>query len=373
MHLTHLTLKCRQLHVILTYIFALRLSDKDEYKAQIDESLFSRPVSHVKLYNDTELAIITDTYCSIKSNAFQNFTNISKLHLNLRNVKKLEANSFMGLSQLKELELVVEFFFESLVMDMNVLKCLENLAKFTIFALVSKSVKLEGLSFANFKHLKYVNLDGIALTSIHEHFFCKEQKLESITLKRNALNYIGIYDLQDQNELRSLSIYSNTIETINLQSFANLPCLQEVTLCANEIQRVENKREDEILQDEDSFPELQVLCFCENLITHLKPDTFIQLRNLMRLDLSSNKLTEIQISTFRGLHQLRILYLSYNQIETIEAGSFDELSKLKELDLSHNKLTRLDANLFCKLCHLKTLEVIGNKLDNKSKDMVLKL
>ena len=102
------------------------------------------------------------------------------------------------------------------------------------------------------------------------------------------------------------------------------------------------------------------------------PDTLIQFRNLIKLDLSHNNLTEIQISTFRGLHKLRILDLSCNQIANIEAGCFKEF-KLIQLDLSRNKLTKLDASLFCTLSHLEILVVKCNKLDNKTVYMLLKL
>ena len=375
MHLTHLTLKCRQLSGKLRDIYALKLKNEAQYKAQLDEALFARPVLHAdNLYNvDGMLLIKSESYCSIKSNAFQNFAQLSSLIVSSRKIEKIEANSFMELSQLIELKLIVHS--NSLVMDTNAFNGLENLERLDISVHLSNdnTFKLEGLSFANFKQLKHVNLGKIALTSISDHLLCEAQGLESIDLNNNNLNSISIYGIQGLNKLKSVCIIFNEIENLNLRTFANHPCLNKVSLFANKIKRVENKREDGMPQDGYFFPKLEEIDLSHNLITHFMPDTFIQLEHLIKLNLSSNHLTEIQASTFRGLRQLDELNLSFNQIKTIEAGSFDELSNLKELNLRRNELTTLDANLFCTLSQLKTLNVEANNLDKKSEDMLLKL
>ena len=100
MELTHLTLKCRQLSDKLRDIYALKLKNEAEYKTQLKEALFARPVLHVNnLYNvDDEMLIKSESYCSIKSNAFPNFAKINSLFMYLSNIEKIEANSFMELS-----------------------------------------------------------------------------------------------------------------------------------------------------------------------------------------------------------------------------------------------------------------------------------
>ena len=374
--MTHLTLKFEQLCVKLNGIYALNLFAKDEYQKQLGEALFARPVLHMNLnlYNDNELHIKSKAYCSIKSNAFQNFARINSLTLNLGNIVKIEANSFSELSNLKKFHLT--FYSKSLVIDTNALNGLENLENLAIQAQLPRFDLLatfEGLSFANFKNLKCLKLDGIALASISDHFFSKAQQLESIRLSSNKLNSISIYSLQGLTKLQRIVIDENEIETLNLQSFANLPCLKELHFSCNLINRFENKREDGMSQGEDFFPKLEEIDLSHNRITHFMPDTFIQFGRLITLNLTGNKLTEIQISTLRGLHQIRTLNVSHNLIETIEAGSFNESPKLKEIYLNHNKLTTLDASLFCKLCHLETLKVEGNNLDKKSEEMLSEL
>ena len=368
--MTHLTLKCEQLFVKLKSVYALKLDTIDGYKAQLDNALFTRPVLHVNLYNDDKLSFTSNAYCSIKSNAFQNFHKINSLSMILSKISKLEANSFEELSQLKELKLICNS--NSLVINTNALNCLTNLELLSISA--DSQYKGPGM-LKGLLNLKYIQFNRISMSSISDHFFCNAQKLEKITLNSNNLNSISIYGLQGLTKLQSVYIIYNEIKTINLQSFANLPCLKEVSLYGNGIQRIKNKRRYGMPQDGDFFPKLETIDLSWNRITHFMPDTFIiiQFGHLIRLNLSQNKLTQIPVSTLRGLHQLRTLNLSSNQIEKIEAGSFDELSKLKEIYLSHNKLAKLDASLFCKLCHLEALEVEGNKLDKKCVDRLLNL
>ena len=57
---------------------------------------------------------------------------------------------------------------------MNVFNGLENLEYLKIYAHLPnwESIVFEGLSFANLKHLTEIKLDGIALTSISDIFFC---------------------------------------------------------------------------------------------------------------------------------------------------------------------------------------------------------
>ena len=121
---------------------------------------------------------------------------------------------------------------------MNVFNGLENLEYLKIYAHLQnwESIVFEGLSFANLKHLTEIKLDGIALTSISDIFFCQSQQLKIITLTMNYLNFISIYGLRGLNKLKEIVIYRNQIETINLQSFVNLPYLTEVDLSSNRIE-----------------------------------------------------------------------------------------------------------------------------------------
>ena len=135
-------------------------------------------------------------------------------------------------------ELSLSFYSNYPIMVMNVFNGLENLEYLKIYAHLPnwESIVFEGLSFANLKHLTEIKLDGIALTSISDIFFCQSQQLKIITLTMNYLNFISIYGLRGLNKLKEIVIYQNQIETINLQSFVNLPYLTEVDLSSNRIE-----------------------------------------------------------------------------------------------------------------------------------------
>ena len=200
------------------------------------------------------MCISSDVYCSTKSSAFQNFTQINTLYLDMSHMDKLEANTFKKLLNLKKLVLNFDTLWDTdldrdpFAMDTNAFNGLENLEELFIYAPspCRTPEKLEELSFANFKHLKYVELQSIVLTSVSDHFFCMASQLESINLIDNKMNSISIYGLQGLNKLQKVWIQKNEIETLNLQLFANLPCLNLVALYSNKIKRIENKRDDEM-------------------------------------------------------------------------------------------------------------------------------
>ena len=74
-----------------------------------------------------------------------------------------------------------------------------------------------------------------------------------------------------------------------------MPCLKEVNLSSNKIKQVEYKGANGTPQDGGSFQNLEDIDIYNNKITHFMPDTFIQLKQLVQLNLSQNKLTKIQI------------------------------------------------------------------------------
>ena len=338
------------------------------------DALFRQAVVRSSMRHDENVFISSKRSCSIRSNAFQDLgqASVKTLSLFFRRIQSLEANCFRDLSQLTRLR--INFDDRPPILETNALDGLDSLHTLFMHTCfknkareeLNNSCQLTRLSFAHLNRLKEVDLMGIPLTSLDDDFFSKSSHLEKITLTRSGLKCIGVHGLKGLLQLNTALIQHNEMESVNLQSFADLPNLKEVLLGFNRIKRVDNSRKP---SDDDGgclhFPKLEVIDLNTNHIAQLGVDTFSKLAHLVRLNLSFNKLAELPATLFKDLIQLQVLDLSHNRLVKIRPGSFDALSKLKKLNLSHNELTRLEPSRLSKLADLNNLNVDGNKIDGE--------
>lgn len=133
--------------------------------------------------------------------------------------------------------------------------------------------------------------------------------------------------------------------------------------------------------------QVQVLKLARNQIGSIENNSFISLRNLESIDLSSNELTNLTSgSLFVSNKKLRSLSLSKNKLRLVASDLLSNLIDLEELflndnllgelpkdflrfnskiialDLSNNKLNFLSDRLLSHLTQLKILNINGNKL-----------
>ncbi|XP_064601744.1 uncharacterized protein LOC135467810 [Liolophura sinensis] len=89
-------------------------------------------------------------------------------------------------------------------------------------------------------------------------------------------------------------------------------------------------------------PNLKHLNLSGNCLSHLRPDTFMDLHNLESLDLSDNCLLgELTSSIFLGVTKLKVLRLERNYISSIRGKFWRNLTNLEHLNLSENNITGL--------------------------------
>ena len=98
---------------------------------------------------------------------------------------------------------------------------------------------------------------------------------------------------------------------------------------------------------------MEVLRLDFNSLKRIESDTFIHLKNLKFLDLSSNKITFIGLNGFRGLKKLKTLILNNNKIKTY---SFDCIKNLKKLCMNDCSLT--DDFNWRKLKYIENLTIL---------------
>ena len=113
-------------------------------------------------------------------------------------------------------------------------------------------------------------------------------------------------------------------------AFVQLTNLVELDLSTNLLTSVPSQALSEC-------PSLRRLVIHSNPIRVIKSDAFINLNNLVFLDLSSSQLDLIEPHAFRGLSKLQFLKLESNRLQTLSPGVLMDLPALYQLDLHHNQ------------------------------------
>ncbi|XP_012268664.2 carboxypeptidase N subunit 2-like [Athalia rosae] len=83
-------------------------------------------------------------------------------------------------------------------------------------------------------------------------------------------------------------------------------------------------------------------------ITRIDFDAFIEVKNLVDLDLSNCQIQDISMDAFYGLEKVRRIDLSWNNLESIPPGLFSlqQQIELREIILNKNRLTTLPLDFF---------------------------
>ncbi|KAK7137178.1 hypothetical protein R3I93_017297 [Phoxinus phoxinus] len=105
-------------------------------------------------------------------------------------------------------------------------------------------------------------------------------------------------------------------------------------------------------QDFVELSELVMLDLSQNALSEIPDRVFSPLSSLLNLDLSSNRITQISKDSFTGLVNLERLYLYSNLIQSIHPAAFEGLENLLELKLQGNKISVLPALRLPGLLHL---------------------
>ena len=155
--------------------------------------------------------------------------------------------------------------------------------------------------------------------------------------------------------LRTLWAHENKISVLQRSSFEQLKFLEKLKLSQNEITRIDN----------GTFVNLENLLdlnLNHNNVSNLFDETFRGLKRLQFLRLKYNKLTLLRRRTFRFLSSLLQLSVDENNIVIIEEGAFEGLDFLTKLNISRNELKFLDGGTLGSLAHLKFLNLSMNNI-----------
>ncbi|XP_062846266.1 TLR4 interactor with leucine rich repeats [Trichomycterus rosablanca] len=187
-----------------------------------------------------------------------------------------------------------------------------------------------------------------------------DRNVRTFGLAGNFISNLTHLDLFNFNQLTSLDLQFNQIQTIDPHAFSKLISLEELYLGHNQISAVQPGTF-------ESLKKLTVLYGNNNNIKDLTADTFKNLESVFKLRLDKNLIEQLNESVFRLLPSLMFLHLESNNLHHIHSSAFSNLEKLQFLNLSDNKQTNLsDMFMFSNLKSLMTLLISANQIRHVS-------
>ncbi|XP_041375094.1 carboxypeptidase N subunit 2-like [Gigantopelta aegis] len=305
-----------------------------------------QPISHIPL---TQLAIDESWVNRVESGTFETLTRLQELSLRHNMLSTVSPDVFLGLSNLKKLNL-----------SNNRIRSIENMldSLYSLEHLDLSYNQLDDLRTGVFRsqlHLVSLRLDGNSLHNLHGYVFQGLQNLKYLSLRKCNLMVITSDMFSIVRSITTLDLGQNHItELPRSQEFRNLPSLQNLFLDNNELTTFKDAQFSGITLD--------TLNVSRNRITSLSSETFIHF-NVREIDLSYNALSRLQDSFLRPTApQLEHLNLAGNPLRHIRKLAFEGLYRLKLLNLSSCTLETLDENMFSSLQNMKTLDLSWNSL-----------
>ncbi|XP_066273610.1 insulin-like growth factor-binding protein complex acid labile subunit isoform X4 [Branchiostoma lanceolatum] len=129
------------------------------------------------------------------------------------------------------------------------------------------------------------------------------------------------------------------LASVRQGDLAGLPLLRTLYLFDNQIQTIE-------VGSFDNNPDIQDLSIYNNKISEVLLGVFRGLNSLRELDMRHNKITAIPAGVFNGLPRLRVVRLYDNLINSMAVGAFSNLSSVEVFNFGANRLTRIANGVF---------------------------
>ncbi|KAL3847370.1 hypothetical protein ACJMK2_018285 [Sinanodonta woodiana] len=107
---------------------------------------------------------------------------------------------------------------------------------------------------------------------------------------------------------------------------------------------------------------LHMLTITSNHLVHVGVQTFRNVSRLQHLDLAENVLEQLPMGVFDGLVTLRYLKLQANKIKELRIGLFDDLQSLTYLSVANNYISVLQKGLFARLWKMEVLHLEYNNI-----------
>ena len=365
-------------------------------------------------------------------NYFKDLKNLRELYLGCLHIEKGALIGLVNLEKLKLYNMISNTSLSDILNGLSSLKeltieypCIKHMSKESFKGLINlEKLNLIGFKidilhrdvFNDLKSLKTINMANSTIKAVQPNPFEFVEKLEAIHLNFSILRVLGSKSYL--NKIKEITIEVNNIdEAFNFISNSELNNLIKLTIIAF-------KEGSNILIKNDTLIGLEGLKMMSlsNFNLKLEPNSFNNMINLYRLELSSNnmcfnyeyndifcnltKLTyldlsnnqkfDVESSFFKGLNNLtylnlnrmevtlkdklfeyvpnlKRLELNHGTIKTISEMAFYGLNKLTHLNLARSQLTTVDKNAFSCLSKLKELDLSENHIEEMNDESFIGL
>ncbi|XP_070492353.1 uncharacterized protein [Chironomus tepperi] len=261
---------------------------------------------------------------------------LKKIDLSYNRLDRIEEQAFINLSNLMELNLEENFLTIYQQPSYS-----WNLPRLEVLDLSDNYIITLSDNLIQRTSLKDLKLSDNRIIFIPRYFFQNLRTLIRLELDRNRLQFLYDCPFSYLINLEYLYLQYNLINHVHCSLFINMINLKELRL-------------------EGNF----IFAMC--------PQTFMALKKLTFLDISSNIFSNVVCNPNIPLHdlnELQILDMSHNSIQFLGDGfGLSENSKVIELYLNHNKIYNIYPYLFEKLINLTILDLSYNRLITLSID-----
>ena len=337
-------------------------------------------LTQLDTFNVTEIGGDYNESYYLPSNYFYNLSNCPVVHLDLNgnNIYNVENDTFQYLTKLRYLNMnlnslgfdaIRNVFLGIRVKFLGGFSITDNLVpEFTI-----KYSLFDGLRLNNIV-LGDLNAVNANIIHIEDNSFDGTKIVGYLRFQVNHLNKIGPKTFEGLDNLNGLILMSNRIKDID-GSFTPLKNMTYLDLCENLISNISHNEWNFVQNVEtiwlayneidtvprDSFtglPNLQYLNFYSNKMDNITPGGFNGLENLETLILAHSLVTQISNKTLGMLPSL--IYLSFEECQYmtyIEEAALKELPSLQILSFQDNTELVIDVMMFQNLSNLHTLQL----------------
>lgn len=207
-------------------------------------------------------------------------------------------------------------------------------------------------AFANISQLTYLNLDSNGIKSVVNPKNVKLESLQWLDMSNNNLYTADTSIFKAMENLRELRMVG-TVKHILGNQFSTLPKLKNLTITAS-FQYMLNQRMFYGLSN------IETLRFVASDLKDIEANTFVNLNNLVTLDLSRNWL--LSLDGFLVPKNVQNLLMHENHLTILDFEN-NSNTNLVLLDLANNRLMYLDTTDFSFFPNIKTLILNNNPID----------
>lgn len=224
--------------------------------------------------------------------------------------------------------------------------------------------------------VRNLDLHDNKINNIH-YFLNNYNNLESLDLSKNKLQTLGSMSFETQVNLKELNLSGNEVQNLTKESLKGLRVLSELDLSFNRLEELSKNTFHElhsleilrlrgnqiVFMPEEIFKPVKLLrelYLDDNQLLRMPGPAIVEGLDLQLLSLSQNLIESIEEDDVPFLPELRVLLLNGNVINDIHPGALSGLTSLEHLDLSDNNFTFVPTASLAKLSNLTKLQFSGN-------------